>query len=90
VRPAGAGRLPRVLLLIGDLAAAHLVATFTLGVLAFATQGDLTGPASPSLFYGAVSVAVRVLEFPLVRLVRTVSPERLAGFTPAAVGNSLL
>jgi hypothetical protein len=51
-----------VLLLLGVLAAAHLVATFTLGVLAFATQGDLTGPASPSLFYRVVSAAVSVLE----------------------------
>ena len=62
MRTTGAGRLPRVLLLVGVLAAAHLVATFTLGVLAFATQGDLTGPASPSLFYRVVSVAVSVLE----------------------------
>lgn len=39
MRTTGSGRLTRVLRLVGVLAAAHLVATLTLGGLAFATQG---------------------------------------------------
>ena len=80
----------RRLVLIVVIAASHFVVTLALGVLAFATQGDLARPASPSLAHRIASGTIDGIEFPIVWAVRTLSPERLSGFWLAAVGNSLL
>lgn len=80
----------RTLLPVGLVAAAHLLVTLSLGVLAFLTQGDFDRPAPPSLAHRALSATVHVLEFPGVWTVRRVDRERLRGFEAAAVTNSLL
>jgi len=80
----------RTAVLIGVVAGAHFAVTLALGVLAFATQGDFDRPAPPSLSHRALSAVIAGLEFPAVWAVRRLDPERLRGFGPAAVVDSLL
>ena len=80
----------RTLLPVGLVAAAHLLVTLGLGVLAFTTQADFDRPGPPSIAHRALSAVVDVLEFPAVWAVRRVDRERLRGFEVAAVANSLL
>jgi hypothetical protein len=80
----------RNLLPIGLVAAAHLLVTLGLGVLAFMTQGTLDHPAPPSLVHRTLSATVDVLELPGIWALRRVDRDRLRGFEAVAVGNSLL
>jgi hypothetical protein len=72
------------------LAAVHFGASLGVGVLAFIAQGNLTDPGPPSFLFRVLSSAAAVLEFPLVLLVRVLSPERHSFFFHAALANSLL
>jgi len=78
------------ILLILLVAVLHFGAMLAVGALAFASQGDLDNPGPPSRVHRVFRAGAAVLEFPLVTAVRKLSPERLRGFLPAAVGNSLL
>ena len=80
----------RTLLPIGLMAAAHLLVTLGLGVLAFLTQGPLDRPSPPSVVHRMLSATVDVLELPGVWALRRLDRERLRGFEAVAVGNSIL
>jgi hypothetical protein len=80
----------RAVILGATLSAVHFLATGTLGVVAFITQGDLTSAGPPTFAHVLVSAVVNVLELPLVTAVRWLSPEALAGFLPTAIANSIL
>ena len=80
----------RAIAAVGAIAAAHLAAALAFGVAAFATQGDFDRPGPPTRLHQAVSSGANVLEFPLVSMVRRWSRERLTGFVPAALANSVL
>ena len=80
----------RTLLPIGLVAAAHLLVTLGLGVLAFMAQGSLDRPAPPSFANRTLGATVDVLEFPGIWALRRIDRDRLRGFEAVAVGNSLL
>ena len=80
----------RLFLVIWIIATIHFTAMLTLGVFGFLTQGEFGKPGPPSVAHQVVSAAATVLEFPFVWVVRRYSPDRHAGFTTAAIANSLL
>jgi hypothetical protein len=81
-------RWPYRALFFATVAVAHLVATVAAAIGELSTGGLLGIFLEPG--YGAWRAALRVLEFPLLTIVRVSDPFRMSAYGPVMVLNSLL